>query len=121
MFLRTLGYFTNRFLWAVTDADPYEEYEKHQQRKHAVGPKPLPDSLEDLKDLEQSDFSLDFSMQITETVLLLPLRPQAVNEPYFMLDAEKISISSTTEEKLGRFKPRPSLAMKMMKFIISCS
>ena len=79
MFLRILSYCTNRFLWAVTDADPYEAYEKHQQRKNAVGPKPLPDSLKDLKDLEQSNFSLDFSMQITETVLLLPLRPQAIN------------------------------------------
>ena len=83
MFLRLISYFVNRFLWAVTDADPYDQYEKEQLKKKAPRPKPLPESLQEIKDLEQSDFSLDFAMHITESALVLRLRPQAEQEPYF--------------------------------------
>lgn len=119
MFLRLISYFINRFLWAVTDADPYEEYEKEQ--KKAIKPKPLPDSPREIKDLEQGDFSLDFEMNIADMALVLQLRPQAERQPYFQVEVDKIRITSGTEKVLGRLKPCPEVPMKLTKFMIDCS
>lgn len=56
MFLRVLGYLTNRFLWAVTDADPYAAYNKKLKEKFEGNNKKIIKNFEELSDLEQLDF-----------------------------------------------------------------
>lgn len=66
-FTRMLSYFLNRFLWAITDADPYARQKVTQ-------------NIDDVHDLKQLDLLSEFKLHISDASLILPERPYKKDE-----------------------------------------
>ena len=67
MFLRILSYFSNRFLWALSDSNPYECSEEPPFKD--------PIEIESIKDLNQDDFGIDMNIGLTDVLVILKERP----------------------------------------------
>jgi hypothetical protein len=85
MFLRILSYFTNRFLWALSDSDPYAAPQESPQKE--------PIKFETISDLHQEDFAMDMSISLTDVLVLLKERPY-VEDSIIALTISRVHIGA---------------------------
>lgn len=107
--MRVIGYFTNRFLWALTASDPYAEFQP-PPAKSEMSIK----EINDIKDLLQPDFDMDLQVEVVNSSVLVKERPY-LDQRTLELEIERIKISVQEEAVMGRHANLPKLSMKLSR------
>lgn len=109
--MRMLTYFTARFLWALTESDPYEEFTQAAAKKPM-----LEHEINHIKDLCQPDLALDLLIEVQKTCVQVTERPY-LTERSLELEIDNIKITQAEEVVTGRHASLRQLQMKLTRMI----
>ena len=109
--MRVVSYFTNRFLWALTRSDPYEEFAPPMAKRRMT-----PHEVNTIKDLKQPDLGMDLEIEVLKSSLQVAERPY-LTEKTMELEIESIKITQREEVVTGRHANLKQLAMKLTRML----
>jgi hypothetical protein len=104
---RVISYFNNRFMWALSYADPYADYSQLSKQQ------PMTEGeIDSITDLNQPDFGIDLHINFLKSSVLVKERPY-LNQKQLELQIDLMHITQRGEEVYGRHLKQPKLKMKL--------
>jgi len=104
MFLRVLGFITSKFLWALTETDPYKkpavkDIDEIELFQNLV-------EVNKIQTLQQVDFGVELSLSLSNLQLVLKERPY-VHDREFVADIRSATLQVQEESLYGMLDSSP--------------